>query len=124
MYRKRGDATTWLEAVKTNTNTWRWYVKPTSARGPDSSVCFGYGNCPTLKDPHECDDWYVYDNVKFVLEPGVTCVTHPFQNDSSTSQSDITEPRVEEVNSFTDDFEVVMPKSEFKLPECPNTPAF
>lgn len=41
VYQKMGDPDTWLEMVKTNAGTWRWYVKPTKERGPDSSICFG-----------------------------------------------------------------------------------
>lgn len=41
VYQKKGDSGTWLEVVETTAGTWRWYVKPTSARGPDKSVCFG-----------------------------------------------------------------------------------
>lgn len=41
VYKKRGDGSVWLEVVKTAAGTWRWYVKPTSARGPENSVCYG-----------------------------------------------------------------------------------
>ena len=85
VYRKKGDPSTWLEAVNTRAGTWRWYVKPTSARGPDSSVCFGYGTCETLKDPHECDAWYVYDESDFVIEPDVICELEPGGEDTSTT---------------------------------------
>lgn len=147
VYRKKGDSTTWLEAVKTNAGTWRWYVKPTSARGPDSSVCFGYGTCETLKDPHECESWYVYDDSKFVLETGVTCVLEPRTvmdgNSSSTAlemdidvEMDMSEPEgehqpeVRNTRTLSEDmdhdfdFEVQMPEDmDEVLPDCPETPA-
>lgn len=124
VYRKRGDATTWLEAVSTTTGTWRWYVKPTSARGPDKSVCFGYGTCETLKDPHECDTWYVYDDSKFVVEETVTCVQEPlYTADNGISNSSVVEERnISQVIDF--DFEIEMPEDTEELPECPDTPAF
>ena len=41
VYQKKGEPDTWLEVVKTNAGSWRWYVKPTNARGAENSVCFG-----------------------------------------------------------------------------------
>ena len=75
VYQKKGDPDTWLEMVKTTTGTWRWYIKPTKEKGPDKTVCFGYGSSEDIVLPHECDKmgWYCYDNKNFVVEEGVTC---------------------------------------------------
>ena len=42
-----------------------------------------YGTIETLKDPQECDNWYVYDESDFVLEPYVTCVLEPMHHEST-----------------------------------------
>lgn len=82
VYQKKGNSSTWLEVVKTSSGTWRWYVKPTSALGPDNSICFGYGTCDTLRDPHECDRWYVFGESEFVLESDATCDVEPLGLDT------------------------------------------
>ena len=75
VYRRKGDSDTWLEMVKTNTGTWRWYVKPTKEKGPHSSICFGYGGSKDVVFPHDCDvgSWYCYDDKKFQNETTITC---------------------------------------------------
>jgi hypothetical protein len=79
VYRKRGDADTWLEMVKTKSATWRWYVKPTAEKGPDSSICFGYGVSNDVVFPHECDEksWHCYDGSNFTQEEGIAAVLFP-----------------------------------------------
>jgi hypothetical protein len=75
VYQKMGDPETWLEMVKTNAGTWRWYVKPTKERGAEKSTCFGYGMSNDVVLPQDCDGgmWHVHDSSAFVLEPDVTC---------------------------------------------------
>ncbi len=50
-------------------------MKPTKERGPDKSVCFGYGTSDDVVLPYQCtrSNWYVYDGSKFVVESQVTC---------------------------------------------------
>lgn len=74
MYQKKGDADTWLDMCKTKSGTWRWYIKPAKERGPDSSVCFGYGVSDNIVFPHECDakNWYCYDGHKFEKEEDIS----------------------------------------------------
>jgi hypothetical protein len=75
VYHKMGDPDTWMEMVKTTDNTWRWYIKPTKEKGPQNSICFGYGVSDEVVLPQDCDikAWNVHDGSKFVLEPDVTC---------------------------------------------------
>jgi hypothetical protein len=75
VYRRKGDSDTWLEMVKTNAGTWRWYVKPTKEKGPGSSICFGYGASKDIVFPQNCDEggWYCYDDKKFQNEKTITC---------------------------------------------------
>ena len=75
VYKKMGDPDVWLEMVKTTDYTWRWYIKPTKERGPDNSVCYGYGSSCDVVLPQDCDSgkWYVHDGAKFVKESSVTC---------------------------------------------------
>jgi hypothetical protein len=51
------------------------YVKPTEEKGPDNSVCFGFGTSDDIVLPQDCirSGWYVYDGLDFVVEPQVTC---------------------------------------------------
>ena len=76
VYRRKGDLDTWLEMVKTSSGNWRWYIKPTSEKGPNSSVCFGYGVSTTVVFPQDCEAerWFCYDDVQFVNETTITCV--------------------------------------------------
>jgi hypothetical protein len=41
VYRKKGDTDTWIELVS-GASGWRWYLKPTANKGPESSICFAY----------------------------------------------------------------------------------
>lgn len=41
VYKKKGDDNHWVEAVH-GASGWRWYLKPTANKGPDSSICFAY----------------------------------------------------------------------------------
>ena len=70
MYQKQGDPDTWLSMCKTKTGSWRWYIKPAKEKGPDSSVCFGYGISSDVVFPQECDAkcWYCYDGTSFQKE--------------------------------------------------------
>ena len=65
--------------VKCKSGGWRWYVKPTKEKGPDKSVCFGYGHHDDIVLPNDCTaaNWSVYDGSKFVIESQVTCVPDP-----------------------------------------------
>ena len=67
VYRKRNDRDTWMEMVKCNAGGWRWYIKPTKEKGPDSSICFGYCSSDDVILPHQAaaDQWYVYMGTKF-----------------------------------------------------------
>lgn len=71
VYRKKGDANTWLELVTGTTGNLRWYVKPTSSRGP-GSTCFGYLDQEKLQLllPHDTGvkHWHVYDGTAFVTQ--------------------------------------------------------
>ena len=80
VYRKKGDHGTWLERVKVKAGGWRWYIKPTKEKGPDSSVCFGYGVSSEVVFPHECDvkKWHCYDGTTFTVEENiVTSLAYP-----------------------------------------------
>jgi hypothetical protein len=79
VYQKKGEPDTWLEMVKCKSGGWRWYIKPTKERGPDTSVCFGYGHHDDIVFPNNCTaaNWSVYDGSKFVIESQVTCVSDP-----------------------------------------------
>ena len=77
-YRKKGEPDTWLEMVKCKENkkqSWRWYVKPTTGKGPSSSVSFGYGVSDTIVLPQDCKKtkWHCYDDNNFVIESEITC---------------------------------------------------
>ena len=41
VYAKKGDGDTWMELVNGKSG-YRWYIKPTKEKGPESSVCFAY----------------------------------------------------------------------------------
>lgn len=75
VYRRKGDSDTWLEMVKTNAGSWRWYVKPTKEKGPGSSICFGYGASKDICFPQNCDQegWFCYDDKKFQNEKCISC---------------------------------------------------
>lgn len=79
VYRKKGDHDTWLEMVKTKSGLWRWYIKPTKEKGPDSSVCYGYGVSSDIVFPHECDpqNWYCHDGTGFKVQPSITATLFP-----------------------------------------------
>lgn len=79
VYQKKGEPDTWLEMVKCKSGGWRWYVKPTKERGPDISVCFGYGHSDDIVLPENCTfgQWTVYDSNRFVVEEEVTCIPDP-----------------------------------------------
>lgn len=67
---------------------------------PHALCCNSYGTCATLLDPHECSSWYVYDSSDFVLEPNATCIMEPLECNNVN---------MEKNNTFSEDFEVVMP---------------
>lgn len=88
-----------------------------------------YGTCTTLKDPQECDSWYVYNETKFDIDRGVTCVLEPLSSDDTTTTvtnnntttttstteiitEEIEMPEVESMgeNMFSDNFEIEMPE--------------
>jgi hypothetical protein len=71
VYRKRNDRDTWMEMVKCNAGGWRWYIKPTKEKGPDSSICFGYCSSDDVILPHlaAADQWCVYMGSKFEKKP-------------------------------------------------------
>ena len=79
VFQKKGEPDTWLEMVKCKSGGWRWYVKPTKEKGPDKSVCFGYGHNDHVVFPYECtpQNWSVYDGSKFVIESQVRCELVP-----------------------------------------------
>lgn len=61
VYRKKGEGQTWVEMVYKPESGWRWYLKPTANKGPDSSICFAYFQCDEEKIllPQECASWYI-----------------------------------------------------------------
>ena len=67
VYRKRHDKDTWMEMVKCNSGGWRWCIKPTNERGPNSSICFGYCSIDEVILPHQAasDQWYVFTGTNF-----------------------------------------------------------
>ena len=71
VYRKRNDRDTWMEMVKCNAGGWRWYIKPTKEKGPDSSICFAYCSSDDVILPHDADhgNWFVYMDSKFDNKP-------------------------------------------------------
>ena len=72
VYVMKGNSGMWCEAVK-GASGWRWYIKPTANKGPDSSVCFAYANF-TEDDvvlPHQIDTWIVYADQKFAHQSSV-----------------------------------------------------
>lgn len=73
MYQKQNDPDTWLSMCKTKAGSWRWYIKPAKEKGPESSVCFGYGVSNDIVFPQECDSncWHCYDGTAFVKEKGI-----------------------------------------------------
>ena len=80
VYRKKGDHGTWLEMVQVKAGGWRWYIKPTAEKGPESSICFGYGVSNSVVFPHECDEnnWYCYDGTNFEKEESIVAsLTYP-----------------------------------------------
>lgn len=43
VYMKKGDDDTWIELVSVKSSAdYRWYIKPTKEKGPNSSVCYAY----------------------------------------------------------------------------------
>ena len=61
VYKKKGDTSLWIEAVK-GASGWRWYLKPTANKGPESSVCFAYlnFNVGNVGLPQEVNsEWFV-----------------------------------------------------------------
>jgi hypothetical protein len=76
VYKKKGDDGHWVEAVK-GTSGWRWYLKPTANKGPDSSICFAYlnFNADNVGLPPDVDGkWTVHCTEGFV-EQSVVCVS-------------------------------------------------
>lgn len=70
VYKKKGDTDTWIELV-VGPSGWRWYLKPTANKGPDSSICFAYFQCDEndVKLPSECKEpWYVHTANGFVSQ--------------------------------------------------------
>jgi hypothetical protein len=61
VYKKKGNSETWVEMVYTTTAGWRWYLKPTANKGPDSTVCFAYAQCDEddIKLPQDCASWCI-----------------------------------------------------------------
>jgi hypothetical protein len=49
------------------------YIKPTKEKGPDSSICYGYGTSSNVVFPHECDasGWHCYDGTAFSKETDI-----------------------------------------------------
>ena len=74
VYAMKGNAGMWCEAVKGNSG-WRWYVKPTANKGPDSSVCFAYGGFSEddVKLPHSipAGEWTIFADKKWVHQTTV-----------------------------------------------------
>ena len=58
---KSPDGTTWVEIVYKPESGWRWYLKPTANKGPDSSICFAYFQCTETNVllPQDCKSWHV-----------------------------------------------------------------
>lgn len=79
VYLKEGDPDTCLDMCKTSAGTWRWYVKPIQEKGPNSTVCFGYGISHDVVFPHECDakKWFCHDGSGFSLEEDITAELLP-----------------------------------------------
>lgn len=79
VYRMREDDDIWMELVHGNSG-WRWYIKPTNEKGPNSSVCFAYKNVniKNINLPHLCTEnsWNVYGGTSFGIQ-SVTCVLNP-----------------------------------------------
>lgn len=75
VYQRKGDPDTWMEMVRTNIGTWRWYIKPTKEKGPESSICFGYGSSTDIVFPQDCEcgGWLCYDDTKFENEKSIIC---------------------------------------------------
>jgi len=73
IYRKKGDDDTWIEIVYTVVSGWRWYLKPTANKGPNSSMCFAYANCKEDKVllPGDLSVWSVSTNEGFVEQKSV-----------------------------------------------------
>jgi hypothetical protein len=70
VYKKKGDDGFWIEAVK-GSSGWRWYLKPTANKGPDSSVCFAYlsFNAETVALPADVGGkWHVHCKEGFVAQ--------------------------------------------------------
>ena len=106
VYKKKGDEHTWLELVKSPDNLeWGWYIKPTSARGPGSALCYGYGMCfHEYNDPQECFSFHVYDGSKFTCEKDVICIMEKGQQgDDDDDKNDINDYESGAVNNQQDD---------------------
>lgn len=75
VYRKVGDSDIWLEMIKTDTNGWRWCIKPTKRKGPNSSDCYGYGTSDNIVFPQDCDPegWCCHDGKTFLNEKNIKC---------------------------------------------------
>jgi hypothetical protein len=73
VYRKKGDGETWVEIVFKPETGWRWYLKPTANKGPDSSICFAYFQCSeeNVMLPHDCSSWHVSTADGFKEQPTV-----------------------------------------------------
>ena len=71
IYRKKGDEETWIEVVFKSVSGWRWYLKPTANKGPDSSICFAYAQCSedNVSLPAEEKEWHVHTVDGFVTQP-------------------------------------------------------
>lgn len=74
VYSKKGDPGLWLELVH-GTAGWRWYLKPTANRGPDSAICFAYytHDGHNVKLPVRCTDrsWYCNTDEGFVAQDSI-----------------------------------------------------
>mmetsp|Transcript_4392 Transcript_4392/g.8157 ORF Transcript_4392/g.8157 Transcript_4392/m.8157 type:complete len:207 (-) Transcript_4392:1731-2351(-) len=76
VYKKKGDADTWMEMVK-GASGLRWYIKPTKEKGT-SSVCYGYRSvaATNINLPQNCTEvgWTVYDGKAFKIQQDVISV--------------------------------------------------
>lgn len=73
VYQKKGDDSTWIEIVYKVESGWRWYLKPTANRGPESSICFAYAQCDesNMLLPGDMTAWHVSTNDGFVIQSSV-----------------------------------------------------
>jgi hypothetical protein len=78
VYQKKGDPDICMEVVKISPGEWRWCIKPAKGRGPDASVCFGYGRQYEKGPPQQCraSKWCCYDGSSFVTESTITCTIY------------------------------------------------